>query len=384
MNIVVKEVLTKQDLRRFVKFPYSLYAGDPHWVPPLLRDEMGVFDPKKNPAFKDCEVKCWLALKDGVPAGRIAGIISRPYIEKWKRRNARFGWLEFIDDPEVSSLLFRNFENWALEHRMSAAHGPLGFTDFDPEGMLVEGFDRMGTMQTIYNFVYYPRHLERLGYQKDVDWLEYDIAIPDNVPERVLKFSALIRKRFHVKALNASSSRQLLPYVQEIFGVLNEAYKDLYGVVPLSEEQVEVYKRQYFSFIEPAYVSVILDGAGRVAAFAIAIPSLSEALRRSGGKLFPFGFFHIYAALKKNNRADLFLVAVRPDMQGKGLNAVIIHDLVEKFIKNGIRLASTHPALENNNRVLALWKDYDAKFTRRRRCYTKELDKQADVTGRKG
>jgi len=370
-NVQVKEALSRQEMKQFVKFPFALYANNPNWVPPLISDEMATLDRHKNPAFINCETKYWMAYINGNIVGRIAGIINRSYIEKWGNKYTRFGWLDFIDDEAVSGALIETVENWALEMKMEAVHGPLGFTDFDPEGILVHGFDELASMTTIYNFPYYPIHLEKLGYRKDVDWLEYEIKIPEKIPERIELFSIIVEKRYNLRSLKVSSSRGLLPYAQNIFDLLNTAYKGLYGVVKLNKEQVDLYIKQYFTFIRPDYVSVILDTNNKVAAFAISIPSLSKALQKANGKLWPFGFFYFYKAFKRNEVADLYLVAVRPDLQGKGVNSMLIRDLATTFIKEGILKAITHPALEKNNKVLALWKDFETRLIKRRRCYIK-------------
>jgi hypothetical protein len=344
-------------------------------VPMLLSDEVNTFDKNKNPAFENCEAKYWLAYKNEKLVGRIAGIISRAYIERWKNKYARFGWIDFIDDENVSRSLIGAVEKWAMEKGMTAVHGPLGFTDFDPEGMLVEGFDEPGTMQTIYNFPYYQTHLEKLGYKKDCDWREYEIAVPAEVPEAIQQLAEEVLKKYDLHVLKVKNQKELLPFAKDIFDVLNEAYRNLYGVVPLSEKQISIYTKQYFSLIRPEYVSVVLDHNEKTVAFAIAIPSLSKALQKSGGKLFPFGFITIYNALRKNNIADLYLIGVRPDMQEKKLFSILTRELEKTFIENHVSKAITHPALENNNKVLALWKNYETRFTRRRRCYLKFMGK---------
>jgi GNAT superfamily N-acetyltransferase len=372
-KFVLKEVLTKRDLKQFVLFPFSLYKENPYWVPPLYLDEMSTLDKNKNPAFEYCEAKYWLAYKNGEIVGRIAGIINHAYIEKWKNKFVRFGWIDFIDEPAVSRLLLETVEKWAIESGLNGIHGPLGFTDFDPEGMLVDGFEESGTMTTIYNYPYYPSHLENLGYKKDVDWLEYEITIPQQIPDRIKRAAVAVAKRYDLHSLKVRKAKDLLLYSRNLFEVLNLTYKDLYGVVALSEKQISEYTKQYFSFIQPEYVSVVLDKNEKVAAFAISIPSLSKALQKAKGKILPVGFIHLYRALKKNNIADLYLVAVRPDFQSKGLNAILINDLGTTFLENGIKKAITHPALEKNNKVLTLWKDYETRFIKRRRCFLKIL-----------
>lgn len=372
-KIIIKEVVLKKDLKKFILFPYSLYKNNPYWVPPIQSNEIDCLEKTKNPAFEYCEAKYWLAYKDDIIVGRIAGIINKSYIEKWKNKYARFGWIDFINDLNVSKALIKTVEDWAKQNKLVAVHGPLGFTDFDPEGMLIDGFNVLGTMTTIYNYSYYSQHLEKLGYKKDVDWLEYEINITKTIPERIERLAEIIEKRYKVHSLKVSQSKDLIVYAKAIFELLNETYKDLYGVVKLTEKQINNYIKQYFSFIQYEYVSVVLDENENVVAFAISIPSMSIALQKSKGKLFPIGFYYLLKAFKKNDTVDLYLVAVKQNLQGKGLNAILIRDLIKTFIKKNITKAITHPALEENNKVQALWKSYDAKVIKRRRCYIKEL-----------
>ncbi|NJD01053.1 MAG: hypothetical protein FIA99_00275, partial [Ruminiclostridium sp.] len=302
----IREVKTKADLKKFIRFPHDLYSQNPYWVPPLMFDEMNTLTMDKNPAFEYCEAKLWLACKDGKIAGRIAGIINHEFIKKWGGKNARFGWIDFIDDGEVSGLLINTVEEWAKSKGMDHIHGPLGFCDMDREGMLIEGFDELGMLITNYNYPYYPEHLEKNGYVKDIDWMEYEVKVPECIPDRVAKINDAVLKRLNLKILDARKPKDFVPYIKEIFRLLNEAYKDLYGVVPLTERQVEAYAKQYFGFVNVDYVRVILDESNKVAAFGIAMPSLSKAMRKSRGRLLPIGFIHILRALKKNDCIDLY------------------------------------------------------------------------------
>ncbi|MCK4690121.1 MAG: GNAT family N-acetyltransferase [Candidatus Marinimicrobia bacterium] len=373
MDIVIKEVENKLDLKRFISFPYKLYAGNKYWVPPLRFDEMNTLRRDKNPAFEFCEVKYWLAYKDGKIAGRTAGIINWRYVEKWKNRYARFGWIDFIDDEDVSKALIETVEKWAKEKGMEAVHGPLGFTDLDYEGMLIEGFEELGTMATIYNYSYYPKHLEKYGYTKNIDWVEFEIKVPQEVPEKIDRVANIALERNNLRVLKVKKSKELLPYTKDMFKVLDESYKDLYGVVPLSEKQVDLYIKQYFGFIRPDYISIVLDSNDRVAAFAITMPSLSKALQKSNGRLFPFGFIYLLKAMKKNNLIDLYLIGVRPEFQGKGVNGILIKELTKIFISKNIAKAETNVELENNIKVQAQWKLFEKRQHKRRRCYIKQL-----------
>lgn len=373
MSIVIKEVVSKRDLKRFISFPDKLYAGNKYWIPPLHSEEMNTLHKDKNPAFDFCDVKYWLAYKDGKIVGRIAGIIVTRYIKKWKNKYARFGWVDFIDDDNVSKALFDTLETWAKEKGMGAVHGPLGFTDLDPEGMLIEGFDELGTTVTIYNYPYYPEHLERLGYKKDIDWVEFEVEVPDKLPEKIERIAAVVKKKNKLQILKATKSKDLLPYTKEIFQVINDAFEPLYGVVPLTEKQIDKYIEHYFSMIRPDFVSLILDEQNKIAAFGITMPSLSKAFQKAKGKLFPLGLFHIMKALKKNDRVDLYLVAVRPDLQGKGVNSLLFNNLFNTYKSNNIIKAETNPELESNTKVQAQWKFFKRRQHKRRRCYIKQL-----------
>jgi len=373
MTIQIKEVLTRKELKTFILFPHQLYRGNPCWVPTLFQDEMNTLRCDKNPAFETCRARYWLAFKDGKVVGRIAAILNCPHIEKWKQPYLRFGWVDFIDDLEVSAALFNTVEAWAREENLTAVHGPLGFTDMDREGMLVEGFDELGTLATIYNYPYYPQHLEQHGYRKDTDWVEYELVVPAQADERVSKLAEIVLKRNRLRLLNVKHKKDLLPYANQLFDLLQEAYAHLYSYVPLTPKQVQAYIDQYFGFITPDFVPVVLDEQDRMVAFGITMPSLSRALQRCGGRLFPFGFIHLLRALKKNDRADLYLVAVAPQYQGKGINAILIYKMIEVFNRLGIQKVESNPELEDNILVQGQWKNYEKRQHKRRRCYIKRL-----------
>jgi len=365
MDVIIKEVTGRRDLKKFVSFPYKLYAGSKYWVPPLRFDEMNNLRKDKNPAFDFCEAKYWLAYKDGKIVGRIAGIINRRYIERWKNKYARFGWIDFIDDESVSKSLLDKVENWAKEKGMEAIQGPLGFTDLDYEGMLIEGFEELGTMATIYNYPYYHVHLEKFGYEKDVDWVEFE------VPEKIDRVANIALKRNNLRVLKVKKSKELLPYAKDMFNVLDIAYRDIFGFVPLTDKQVDLYIKQYFGFIRPDYICMVLDRNDRVVAFGITMPSLSKALQKSNGRLFPFGFIHLLKAMKKNDLIDLYLIGVLPEFQGKGVNAILFSELIKIFAHKNIAKAETNVELENNYKVQAQWKFFEKRQHKRRRCYIK-------------
>lgn len=373
MSVLLKAVRTARDLRRFIQFPFTLYDGNPYWVPPLIQDELNTLRRDKNPAFEHCEATYMLAYRGDTVVGRIAVLINHKFIEKWKKRYARFGWIDFVDDPEVSKALLDFAEGWAVERGMEAIHGPMGFTDLDREGMLIEGFEELGTLPMIYNYPYYPRHLEGLGYIKDVDWVEYEIKSPKEIPEKVLRVQELVLKRSGLRLVDAKRARDLRPYAPQVFELVNETYTDLYGVVELTPRQIETYIKQYFGFINPNYAKAIVDRDGKMAAFGIAMPSLSRALQRSKGRLLPFGFLHLLRALRHPTRIDMYLVAVRPKYQALGVNSILMTEITRACIENGIVSAESSGELENNRAVQDLWKYYEHRQHKRRRCFIKPL-----------
>lgn len=372
MDLTIREVSSKKDLQRFVRFPFTLYKKNPYWVPGLISDDEALFDPKKNPAYESCRTKLFLAYRGELIVGRIAGIINDVFITKSGQRYARFGWVDFIEDMDVARVLLSAVELWALSNGMTSLHGPMGFTDFDSEGLLTEGFEEPGTMSTIYNYAYYPQYLEGLGYHKDAEWLEYEVNIPAAVPARVKEFADLAAQRYGLRVLKVKKAKELLPYAHSVFDLINVAYAHLYGVVPLSERQIKVYLDQYFTFIRHDFVSFILKD-NQLVAFAIGMPSLSDALRKANGRLLPFGFIHLFRALQNNNIADLFLIAVRPDLQNKAVTSMLLSDMCEKMIRNKVKKAITHPMLEDNGGVLNIWKNFEKKVVRRRRCYIRDI-----------
>jgi GNAT superfamily N-acetyltransferase len=373
VDVEIEPVTGIRGLKQFVSFPYSLYAGNPFWVPPLRFTELQNFRWDKNPAFEFCEVKYWLAFKNGRVAGRIAAILNNSYVETWGKKTVRFGYIEFIDDEQVSEALLNTAENWAKEKGMESVHGPLGFTDLDPEGMLVEGFEEPGAMGTIYNFSYYPVHLEKNGYHKDVDWVEFELKVPVDINAKLKRLAQIVARKNELKVLRVKKTKELIPYTKEMFHVLNESYKGLYGVFPLTEKQIAMYVNQYLRLVRHEYITVILDRENRIAAFSITVPSLAKALRKSWGRIFPFGFFHLLKALRRNDTVDLCLIAVRPDLQGKGVNALMLHELNKIYVRHHILKAEAYPQLETNSKVQAQWKFFDARQHKRRRCYIKSV-----------
>ena len=382
MDLSIQEVTTLRELRAFIRFPSKLYRKHPYWVPALFVDDYQTLRRDKNPAFDYCEARYWLAVRGREIVGRIAAIHNHKHIEKWQQPYLRFGWVDFVDDPAVSAALFEQVEAWAREKGLSAVHGPLGFTDLDREGMLVEGFEELGTLATFYNYPYYPVHLERLGYVKDVDWVEYEISASARPNATIARIASLAARRYKLRLLRARNKRELLrprvekglpSYAHELFAVLNEEYQHFYGVIPLNDKQIDYYIKLYFNLLSLPFVPIVVDENDRLVAFGITMPSLSRALQKSGGRLFPFGFIHLLRALRKGDRGDLYLVAVRSEYQGKGVNAILMNEITEVFARRGIVKAESNPELETNRNVQGQWKYYDTRQHKRRRCFIKHL-----------
>jgi len=372
MNITIHEVTSRKELKQFVKFPFKLYAKSPYWVPQLISGEMDTLRKDVNPSFDYCEARYWLARNEkGEIVGRIAGIINNRAIEKWGQRLMRVGWVDFVDNMEVSGALFNVVEQWAKERGMEGSHGPLGFTDMDCEGLLVEGFDKLPTIVNIYNYPYYVDHFEKHGYAKVEDWIQYKFNASQPIPEKVERINNLIIEKYGLKVLRFASSREILPRVKEVFGVLNAAFVNLYGFVALTEKEIDYYVKNYFSFINPDYVSLVADSNDKIIGFGISMPSLSKAFQKAKGRLFPFGFIHILKALKKNDTVDLYLTGVLPEWHNKGVHSIFYTDMNKTYIRKNIPFAISNPQLESNFHALGVWKNYEKEPYIRRRCYRK-------------
>jgi GNAT superfamily N-acetyltransferase len=372
MTIEIREVTSKRDLKTFIKLPLKLYKNNPYYVPSLFDDDMNCLSKDKNPAFKEAQARYWLAYRDGELVGRVAAMYVPKHELKWGEKYIRFGWIDFIDDAEVVKALMGEVEGWAKELGMQGVHGPLGFTDLDREGMLVDGFDQMATLATNYNYPYYPKHLDALGYEKDVDWVEYEITMSTQSEERIKKAAEIVAKRYNLHMFKGKK-KDLLKIAHEIFAVLEEAYRHLYGTVPLTHEQVTYYINSYFDMADLDYIPIALDEDNKIVGFGITFPSLSKALQKNQGSLFPFGFIPLLRALKKNDTADLYLVGVKDEYLGKGVNGMLMNQIYDTFMKNGIKKVQSNPNLELNNDVQAMWKYFDNRQNKRRRCYVKHL-----------
>ena len=377
MGVIITKVSNKKDLKKFIRFNYELYKDNPYSVPDLYSDMVNTFTKGKNAAFEFCEAEYFLAYKDGQLVGRIAGIINHKANEVWNKKDIRFGWVDFIDDLEVSTALFNAVEEWGKSKGMEHIHGPLGFTDFDAEGMLIEGFDQLSTMATIYNYPYYPQHMEKLGFEKDADWVEYKIFIPDGIPDKHRRVSELIQKKYDLRIKKYTSAKKIgAEYGQAIFELMNEAYKDFYGYSPLSQKQIDQYVNMYLPILDLRMVTLIVDAEDKLIAVGISMPSLTEALQKAKGKLFPFGWYYLLKALFMKRRAkmlDLLLVAVKPEYQNKGVNALLFYDLIPVYKKLGFIFAESNPELELNGKVQAQWEYFETQQHKRRRAFTRKI-----------
>lgn len=376
MSVVIKTVSSKKDMKVFVRFANKLYKGNRYYVPSMPFDDLNTLDKDKNGAFDFCEAEYYLAYKDGQVAGRVAAIVNHKANQTWKVDQVRFGWIDFIDDIEVSSALLDAVVKFGKDRGMTQIVGPLGFTDFDPEGMLVEGFDRLSTMALIYNYPYYPEHMKRLGYYKETGWVEYRITIPDQLPDNHLRLSSLIKDRYGLK-VRKMTRRQIRKenYGRKLFELINETYCVLYGYSLLSDKQIDQYVDLYLSLVDTKMLTFIENPEGELIAAGISIPSLSEALQKCNGEILPFGWWHIMKAMfwKKPDTLDLLLIGVRQDYQNKGVNSLLFVDLFENYKKMGFKYAETNANLETNAKVQAMWTPFEKELHKRRWVFGKEI-----------
>ena len=375
-RVQIKEVTSKAERRIFVDFPNRFYRDIPEFVPAFYGDDMADWDPDKNPAFAYCEAKSFLAYKGDEVVGRIGAILSHKANEKWGTKRMRFSQVDFIDDREVSAALFGAVEDWAREKGMNEVHGPLGFCDLDREGMLVDGFDKRSMFITYYNHPYYLDHLTALGYVKDTDWIEHLIPLEgwdDPNYKRLKRISDAMLRRTGFHKADVKKKSDFKPYIRKVFELVNIAYAPLYGVVELTEEQIDKYTNKFLPLVDPDFCCLIVDDNDDLMGFGVGAPSVSEAMKKCHGRLFPFGWAGVLRALKKNDTLDLFLIAVRPELQKTGLNGVIMEHLFTGCNKHGIRHAETGPQLETNTKVHSQWKMFGIEPHKRRRCFIKQL-----------
>ena len=370
--ITIKEAVSKNELIQFIEFPFTLYKNNKYWVPPLIKDELKSFD-KQNPIFETAQAQFFLAYKKDIIVGRIAAIINWIETKDQKKLKMRFGWFDVIDDIEVTKALIDTVAEIGKANNLKYMEGPVGFSNMDKAGMLTDGFDQLATMIGIYNYDYYPEHLKKLGFTKESEWHEYKIEFKNIHMDKFGPLSELIEKRYHLKALTFKSSKAILPYVDEMFGLLNKSYAELETFVPIQQFQIDHYKEKYISFIHPDFINCVIDKNGKLVAFGITMPSFSKAFQKAKGKLFPFGFLHLLQAMRKNEYAEFYLIGVDPEYQNKGVAAIIFREMHRVFTKRGIKYIETNPELEENSKVQLLWKNFQPIMHKKRKTFRLEL-----------
>jgi len=379
-SVQIKRVETKKDLKAFIECHYDLYEGNQYDAPNLYSDELNTLSKDKNAAFDFCEAEYFLALKEEKVVGRVAAIINNKANEKWDKKDVRFGWIDFIDDIEVSKALLKAVEDYGREKGMTSVVGPLGFTDMDPEGMLTWGFDQLGTMATIYNYDYYPKHMEKLGgWEKDNDYVEYRLDVPETAPEKYTKIAEMVEKRYNLHARKLTKKEIFEGgYGKKLFDLINVTYSHLYGFSELSERQIDQYVKMYFPLADLDLITVVEDGNkdNQLVGLAITIPSLTRALQKCHrGRLFPFGWWHLLRAIKfhKTEVVDLLLIGVLPEYRSKGANSLVFADLIPRYVKYGFKWGETHVEMETNESVQSQWGPLDPTMHKKRRCYRKAI-----------
>jgi len=370
--VTIKEVVTSREIKQFVDFQFGLYQGSPFWVPPIKSDEKKALSPKTNPAYEFCDAKFWTAWKGGKCVGRIGAIVNHAYNKKIGEKMGRFSRMEFVDDREVSNLLYQTAEQWLKEQGMKKVHGPLGFTNFDNQGLLIEGFDYLPSIASVMHFPYYQKHIEALGYGKEIDWVEFRLKMWDEIPEKVVRLAKIIKERNNLEVLRFKTKNDLKVVMRDVFELLNKAFDELPYVAPFSQKMINYYADKYFKVLNPEYV-VVIKKEGKLVAFIVGMPSLSEGMQKAKGKLFPFGFVHLLKSMKHPEVMDLLLTGVDPSYQKLGLPALLIQELLGVLLKHDIKFVETTGMFETNQKGITHWKSYEHIQHKRRRCFVKDL-----------
>ncbi|HLA56276.1 MAG TPA: hypothetical protein VK623_09260 [Flavobacterium sp.] len=371
--ITIKEAISKAEIMEYVKFPFSLYKNNPYWVPPLISEEAESFDKNKNPIFKNADARFYLAYKDNKPAGRIAAIINWDEVNGQQKKKVRFGWYDVIDDIEVTKALLEKVYELGRENNLDYVEGPMGFSNLDKVGLLTEGFDQIGTMITWYNHAYYVEHLEKLGYVKEKEYLESIFSFSNVDPNTYQKAVELVKKRYGLKSITFTRTKDIMPRVDEMFDLFNAAYEGLSSFVAISDIQKDYFKKKYINLINPEYIKFIDDKGGKLIAFSIVMPSFSHAMQKARGKLFPFGFLHLLKARKKSKDVIFYLIGIHPEYQNKGVTAIIFDEYYKTFTEKGIETCIRTPELEENHAIHNLWKNFSPIIHKRRRTYRKDI-----------
>ena len=376
MALKIRKIGTKRELEKFIQFANDLYRDCPYYCPPIFFDEMNCFNPEMNPALEVCDYQLWMAYRDNKPVGRIAGIINRRANEKWGFKHVRFGWMDFIDDLEVSKALLDTVAAWGKERGMDGLNGPVGFTDFDHEGLLLEGYEYPAVMASLYNYPYYVRHIEAYGLVKEADWVELQVYPPQGCPERLDRIANIVKERSHVRVDKVKNSRELVrKYGIEYMDVIDEAYQKLYNFQPMTVAQKNYYKNMYFPILNFDFVTIVVNEKDEIVGVGLGMPDISDALRKCDGKLFPFGWYHLLKALKAKQMKSFsfLLIAVRPDYQNMGINALFLQDQIPIINRYGIRKLETTNMLEDNKKIIDFFSQFDHKIHKRHRAYIKTI-----------
>ena len=371
--ITIKEALTKKEMKDYVMFSFELYKGNPYWIPPIIAEELETFDKTKNPAFQTAEAHFYLAYKDDKIVGKIAAIINWEEVTILEKRKVRFGWFDVIDDIEVTKALLNKVEELGIKHQMDNMEGPMGFSNLDKVGVLSEGFDQMGNMITWYSMPYYIEHFEQLGLTVEKAYQESIFSFNDIDPTQFNKFSGLIQERYQLRSLNFTKTKDIMPYVDQMFDLFNTTYSKLQSFVPINAIQKAYFKKKYISFINPEFIKFVMDKNNNMIAFAIVMPGFAQALKKANGKLFPFGFYHLLQARKKSKEVVFYLIGVTPEYQSKGITAILFAEYYKICKAKGIETCIRTPELVENQAVQNLWKNFNSKVNKRRRTYRKEL-----------
>ncbi len=370
--ITVKEIFSKEEFLSFVKFPFSLYKKSKYWVPSFIKEELDILDKKINPVYRNADAKFFLAYINGKVVGRIAAMINWIEVNELNKNKVRFGWFDVINEIEVSKLLIEKVIAFGKENKLNFIEGPVGFSNLDKAGLLIEGFDELNTMITLYNYPYYSKHLEELKFKKLAQWVEYEIKVDsfENSPEKIRKFSELIKKRYSLKIINFKSSKEIIPYVDKMFELLSKTYNQLQTFVPIQDYQINHYKKKYFKYLNPKLIKCIVNNENELIAFVIAMPSFAKALKKANGRLFPFGFIHILKSLYINDKVSFYLMGIHPDFQNKGVTAILLNEIQKTLNQMGVKIIETNPELEENTAIQRLWKNYKHKIHKKRATYT--------------
>ncbi|WP_108867200.1 GNAT family N-acetyltransferase [Aquimarina aquimarini] len=371
--ITIKEITSKGDLATFVKFPFELYKDSPYYVPSIIKEEVDVINPKKNPVFKNADAKYFLAYKNNKIVGRIAAIINWIEVKEQKKPKVRFGWFDVIDDIEVTKALLQKVIEYGTQYSLEYMEGPVGFSNMDKAGILIKGFEELNTMITWYNYSYYSKHMEQLGFEPAATWVEYKIKVPKETKEKVIKFARVIKERYQLQLLKFKKSKEILAYADDMFDLLNKTYSSLQTFVPIQQYQIDMYKKKYLPYLNPEYITCIADNTGKLIAFSIVMPSFSKALKKMNGKVYPLRFLHILKAQRRNDTAAFYLIGVDPEYQNKGVTALIFKEMNEAFLRNGIEVVETNPELEENKAIQALWNGYEHEQHKMRRTFRKSI-----------